>query len=134
MAVRGKDKASGDAEDIARGAAILRALLPFVASRSVVVARKYVLAIESGEGLDAVLQRVGGLRQWGSQHTKKRSGFAVLGDGQKIEAKHVDLAVAAGLRGLASMGPDSVSVDARERAGVTGLTLASAGEVMEARA
>ncbi len=132
VAARAKDKASGDGEDIARGAAILRALQPFVASRSVVVARKYVLAIESGEGIDAVLQRVGGLRQWGSQHTKKRSGFAVLGDGQGIEAKHVDLAVAAGLRGLAAAGP--VSPEARERAAETGLTLAAADEVREARA
>lgn len=134
VATRAKDKTSGDDEDIARGAAILRALQPFVASRSVVVARKYVLAIESGEGVDAVLQRVGGLRQWGSQHTKKRSGFAVLGDGQRIEAKHVDLAVAAGLRGLASTGSGSVSTQARERAAATGLTLAAADEAREARA
>ena len=131
VATRARDKTSGDSEDIARGAAILRALQPFVASRSVVVARKYVLAIESGEGIDAVLQRVGGLRQWGSQHTKKRSGFAVFGDGQRIEAKHVDLTVAAGLRGLAATGP--VGTEARERAAQTGLTLAAADEVMEAR-
>ncbi|MDO9382861.1 MAG: UDP-2,3-diacylglucosamine diphosphatase LpxI [Hyphomicrobiaceae bacterium] len=132
-APRGKDKASGDNEDIARGAAILRVLQPFVASRSVVVARKYVLAIESGEGVEAVLRRVGGLRQWGSQHTKKRSGFAVLGEGQRIEASHVDLAVAAGLRGLAAAGPDSVSAQAKERAGATGLALAAADVATRSR-
>lgn len=115
-----------DQEDIARGAAILAILQPHVASRSVVVARKYVLAIESGEGVEAVLQRVGGLRQWGSQHVKKRSGFAVLSAGEAVTSARVDLAVAAGLRGLATTGSGLVDADARDRAGATGLILTSA--------
>lgn len=126
--VRRSKDAAGDEEDIARGTAILTLLEPQVASRSVVVARKYVLAIESGEGVEAVLQRVGGLRQWGSQHVKKRSGFAVLNKGEPIQVRHIDLAVAAGLRGLATLGRDDIGADARERARATGLILAPAND------
>jgi DUF1009 family protein len=122
---RRKD-AAPDAEDIARGSAILALLRPHVGSRSVVVARKYVLAVESGEGVEAVLKRVGGLRQWGGQHVKKRSGFAVLAAKEQICAAYIDLAVAAGLRGLATLGPAVVSTDMRDRARAAGLILTTA--------
>lgn len=111
--------ASDDTEDIRRGAAILRLLRPLVASRSVVVARKYVLAIDAGEGDEAVLQRVSGLRQWGSQRMKKRVGFAVLDGSNVVGAEHIDLGVAAGLRGLAA--PTAALSDAaRARALLSG--------------
>lgn len=90
-----------DEEDIARGTEILRVLGPFNRCRAVVVARKYVLAVESGEGADAVLRRAAGLRQWGSHRIKKRVGVAVLAQGHIIGLQQVDLAAEAGLRGIA---------------------------------
>lgn len=111
-----------DAEDVARGAEILRLLSQHVGSRSVVVTRKYVLAIEAGEGADAVLQRVAGLRQWGSQGTKKRAGFAVLDGSAAVTLEQVDLAAAAGLRGLAAP-TAALSVEVRDRADAAGLLI-----------
>lgn len=125
---RGKGRKGDDHEDIARGAAILRLLEPHVSSRSVVVARKYVLAIESGEGAEAVLQRVGGLRQWGSQHTKKRSGFAVFAEGQAIDVAHVDLAIDAGLRGVAPATMRHISAAAVQKAEAAGLIVSAVDE------
>lgn len=119
-------------DDAARGVAIIEELRPYVDSRSVVVAGKYVLAVETGEGTEAVLKRVAGLRQWGSQRIKRRVGHAVLAAGQPIEAVHVDLAAAAGLRGLAAMGADQISSAARERARVLGMEL-SLPDIREVR-
>ncbi len=94
-------KTSRREEDEARALQIIAALSPHLACRAVVVAHKYVLAIESGEGMEAVLQRVSGLRQWGSQRIKKRLGIAALApDDNLISADHVRLATGAGLEGL----------------------------------
>lgn len=96
--VRGQQ---ADEEDIARGAEILRILKPYGCCRAVVVARKYVLAVDSGEGADAILTRAGGLRQWGNHRTKKRVGVAVLAQDEVLGTRQVDLAAEAGLRGIA---------------------------------
>lgn len=89
-------------EDEARALQIIAGLRPHLACRAVVVAHKYVLAIESGEGIEAVLKRVSGLRQWGSQRIKKRIGVAALvPDDNMISEDHIRLANEAGLEGIA---------------------------------
>lgn len=97
-------KPANDDEDITRGLALLDVLRPHVACRAVVVARKYVLALESGEGTAAVLERAASLRQWGSQRVKKRLGVAVLAAGEPLGLALVHLAVRGGLRGIAVRG------------------------------
>ncbi len=120
-----------DAEDIRRGCAIIAALRPHLTSRIVVVARKYVLAVEAGEGMEAVLQRVGGLRQWGGQRLKKRSGTAVVAPRQTIDVQHVDLAAQSGLRGLAVMTGCEVRPAARARASELGVIVAEVAATAE---
>lgn len=94
-----------DATDAARAVAVVDCLSPVLACRGVVVARNYVLAIETGEGIDALLQRVGGLRQWGSARLKRRSGIVVLAREADLDAVVIDRAADGGLRGLAVLGP-----------------------------
>jgi DUF1009 family protein len=122
---------SSDAEDVRRGSAIMAALRPHRDSRIVVVARKYVLAVEAGEGAEAVLERVGGLRQWGGQRVKKRSGTAVFSARETVEAHHVDLAARSGLRSLAVLPGGTVTVAARQRAAELRLTIAEAPAAAE---
>lgn len=64
--------------DAAKGASLLAALAPFVASNGTVVARGHVLAIECGEGIAALIARAGGLRQWGRRRWGGRRGVAVV--------------------------------------------------------
>jgi DUF1009 family protein len=122
---------ASDAEDIRRGSAIMAALRPHRDSRIVVVARKYVLAVEAGEGAEAVLERVGGLRQWGGQRVKKRSGTAVFSARETVEAHHVDLAARSGLRGLAVLPGGTVTAVARQRAAELRLAIAEAPAEVE---
>lgn len=89
------------ARDAAKGAGVLAALAAMVASGGVVVVRGHVLAIETGEGLDALLRRAASLRQWGSRRWRRRDGMLVA-----IEpaSAAVEAVAAAGLAGLAIVG------------------------------
>lgn len=124
--------ATGDTADMSRAGAVIEALRPYRASRIVVVARKYVLAVETGEGPEAVLERVGGLRQWGAQRLKKRSGTAVFAAGETIEARHVDLAARSGLRGVGTMPGAQVSAAATARAAELRMVISQAPAPAEA--
>ncbi len=68
-------------DDGAIGLALLDALEPHVRSRGVVVVRRHVLAVETGEGLSDLVARAAGRRQWGKSKTR-RGALAVraLGD------------------------------------------------------
>lgn len=120
-----------DAEDLRRGCGVIAALRPHYASRIVVVARKYVLAVGAEEGTEAVLQRVGSLRQWGGKRLKKRSGMAVFAPGQTIDAHHVEIAAGSGLRGLAAMAGCEITPAARARAATMSLALTEASGLEE---
>lgn len=89
------------ADDIAFGIAVLQRLQPYAVSRAVVVANRYVLAIETGEGIDAVLERVAHLRQWGSARMRKRAGFVVVAGDVTVDEAQIAKAAVAGLHGLA---------------------------------
>ena len=65
-----------DARDIERGLTTVYGLAPFAAAAGAVVVRRHVLAIEAGEGLAALLDRVQSLRQWGLRG--KRRGALVV--------------------------------------------------------
>jgi DUF1009 family protein len=85
------------------GANLLATLEPFMTSRAVVVDRGHVLAVESGEGLDAAVLRAGTLRQWGRRRWARRSGVAVLSRAQDLQQAVVS-ADAAGLAVVAAIG------------------------------
>lgn len=93
--------------DIRRGLDLLNALAPFDVGQSVVIARGYVLAVEAAEGTDEMLKRCSGLRPWGG---RKRTGVLVKApkSGQELRidmpvvgARTAELAVQAGLSGIA---------------------------------
>lgn len=85
--------------DIARGLETLRLLAPFAVSAGVVVSRHHVLAIETGEGLDAMLARVQTLRQWGRTANRRRGVLSVPSLGPAPEWL-LTLAANAGLAGV----------------------------------
>lgn len=121
------DLAKRDGDDVDHGLAVLRCLQPDVPCRAVVVARKYVLAIEAGEGVEAVLTRVAGLRQWGSARIRKRVGYAVLSGDVVVEETIVAQVAAAGLHGLALVagvgGEPFVTHKARKAALAAGVSI-----------
>ncbi len=89
--------------DMSRAAAAVAAMAPFVATAGIVVVRRHVIAIEAGEGLDAMFVRVKTLRQWGATARSKRRGVLAL-SASGIEGNGIEAAVAAaadaGLAGI----------------------------------
>lgn len=104
--------------DIARAAAAMAALAEFVASAGVVVVRGHVIAIEAGEGVQAMFTRVKTLRQWGATARSKRRGVLAVSAGG-IEAAGIEAIVAsaaeAGLAGIVL--PGGIGHEAADRAG-----------------
>jgi UDP-2,3-diacylglucosamine hydrolase len=104
--------------DISLAAAAMTVLAEFAASSGIVVVRGHVIAIETGEGLDAMFSRVKTLRQWGATaQSKRRGALAVSASG--IEAAGIEAIVAyaaeAGLAGIVL--PGANGHDAADRAG-----------------
>ncbi len=100
-----------DAADIAKGLAVSACLAPFATGGAVVVSRAYILAIEAGEGVPAMLERVGALRQWGLKG-KRRVGVLVrrVDTGEQDDPDLRALlsrAAVQGLAGVAAVGPAS---------------------------
>jgi UDP-2,3-diacylglucosamine hydrolase len=86
--------------DAARGAAVLESMRSVGESRAVAVARRYVLAVEAGEGVAAMVARAAALRQWGDQTSNKRVGLVTVGLGQDVDSRLVEETARAGLRGI----------------------------------
>jgi DUF1009 family protein len=93
--------------DAAAGVRVLETLRTLQPSSGVVVARGHVLAVEAGEGLEAMLQRAGGLRQWGLGAGRRRGVVAL---GRPIEEGRCQASAAAvaaaGLSGIAAHSAD----------------------------
>lgn len=92
--------------DVRKGAAVLSTLAPLAPIQGAVVADRYVLAVEAGEGIDSLLERARGLHQWGRRYSARRAGVAVLAQEVDLEPA-VANAAAAGLAGLALIGERS---------------------------
>jgi DUF1009 family protein len=99
--------------DISRGLETLRLLAPFGGSAGVVVSRRHVLAIETGEGIDHMLARVRTLRQWGGQINKRRRGVLALPSLGTAPDWLIGLAAEAGLAGIVTAEPAPVVRDTR---------------------
>lgn len=101
---------SRDRSDIARGAALLRALGPFDVGQATVVADNHVLAIEAADGTDRMLEHVAALRRDGRIRLPDRTGVLVKApkpgqdirlDLPSIGPRTVEKVAAAGLAGVA---------------------------------
>jgi DUF1009 family protein len=95
--------AARDVADVEKGAALLDTLAPYSLCRAVVVARRHVLAVEAGEGIGALLERVSRLRQWGDTARRRRVGVAVLTRAGDLDVGTIEAAATGGLAGLAVM-------------------------------
>lgn len=87
-------------DDGAIGLAVLAQLRPVVASRGAVVVRRHVLAVETGEGLGALVARAAGLRQWGSD--RKRRGALAIASPADLDTASIEAATAAGYESIAA--------------------------------
>jgi len=113
--------------DIARGVAVCRLLGEADVGQAVVVQQGLVLGVEAIEGTDALLERCAGLRREGPggvlvKRAKPSQEQRV--DLPTIGVRTVDLAAAAGLRGIAveaetTLMPErNATIDAADRAGL----------------
>lgn len=111
----------GALADIAKGAAVIRALGPYDVGQGAVVASGHVLAIEAAEGTDAMLDRCAALRA--SDRDGARNGVLVKRpkpqqemrvDLPTIGAETIRRACAAGLSGVAVEAGKAIAIDADE--------------------
>lgn len=104
--------------DMARGANVLAAVAGFADPAGVVVVRRHVIAIETGEGLEVLFERVKALRQWGATARSRRRGALAIGH-HAIEALGLEAIISAaaeaGLAGIVL--PPAVTVGTIDRAG-----------------
>jgi DUF1009 family protein len=104
--------------DMARAANVRAVVADNAACAGVVVVRRHVIAIETGEGLTAMFDRVKALRQWGATARSKRRGALAVA-AVTIEAMGIDAAIAAaadaGLAGLVL--PPDAEIAVIDRAG-----------------
>lgn len=94
VASPGRAAKSALADDGDVGLAILDAISDQVSSRGAVVVRRHVLAVETGEGLAALVARAAGLKQWGQ--AKKRRGVLAVATLADVDQGVIEAAGAAG--------------------------------------
>lgn len=114
----GKHRANAQQRnDAQKGAAVRVALRPFYDCAGAVVDRGHVLAVECGEGANALVARASRLRQWGRRARRHRSAVAVIAvsPGDAIDGI-IDAAAAANLAGVALLGVPAGSVEAHAKA------------------
>lgn len=86
--------------DIAKGHAVTQAMRQLGGSRAVVVVRGHVLAVETGEGVAAAIERAAGLRQWGDRRLKRRTGVVAMAGGRDCTAEAVTAVAGARFAGI----------------------------------
>ena len=89
-----------DDNDLRQAVGVLEAIAPYEIGGAVAVARNHVLAIEVGEGLEAFMERVQSLRQWGGRIGGDRVGMAIFGSSAPYGTSLVSVAHEAGLAGV----------------------------------
>jgi DUF1009 family protein len=109
-----------ETDDAAFGFALLDVMGPFDVGQALVVAERRVLAVEAAEGTDQMLQRIGELRANGRISLPAGQGVLVKApkpqqdrryDLPSIGPKTVEMAVAAGLAGIAVRAGGVIAVD-----------------------
>jgi DUF1009 family protein len=107
----------GVAEDLRLGRACLAALTDFDIGQAVVVGRGRIVAVEAAEGTDAMLHRVGEMRDSGRLKAKGRLGLLIKAP-KANQDRRID---------LPAIGPATVAAAARAK--LEGIAVA-AGEVL----
>lgn len=102
--VSGRKMKSRDIHDAERALEVMFAAIPFGAGDAAVAVRQHVLAVEAGEGVERMLERVRGLRQWGDRVSRHRRGVLVLRPAASDPAKLAELVERAGLAGIVLAG------------------------------
>ncbi|NVO14014.1 MAG: UDP-2,3-diacylglucosamine diphosphatase LpxI [Rhodoplanes sp.] len=114
----GRSPNARDEADIALGLALLAAQSPFDVGQAVVVANRYVLAVEAAEGTDRMLARIAELRDAG--RIKLPRGVGVLVKAPKVgQDRRFD---------MPTVGPNTI--DGVARAGLAGLAVAAGGVIV----
>ena len=105
-------------QDTIRACGVVTALAPLVSTAGVVVVRNHVIAIETGEGLDAMFARVNMLRQWGAKAGSKRRGVLALSGTGHPASSVVAVVTAAANAGLAGLVlPAGIATDIADQFG-----------------
>jgi UDP-2,3-diacylglucosamine hydrolase len=105
-------------DDMTRAAGVATAVAGFADCAGVVVVRRHVIAIDTGEGSAAMFARVRQLRQWGATARSKRRGAAAIGrECTTVTVLETIIAGAAeaGLAGI--IAPPQLATDVLDRAG-----------------
>ncbi|HUJ38326.1 MAG TPA: UDP-2,3-diacylglucosamine diphosphatase LpxI [Hyphomicrobium sp.] len=118
--------------DAAKGAGLLAVLEPLGRSRCAIVDNGHVLAVESSEGVGALIANAGALRQWGRRRWSRRSGVAVLNSASDLQPELVRTAAQAGLAGLGLVGQPAgaaaqAAIAEADRLGLAVVSLAALG-------
>ena len=90
-------------QDTIRACGVVAALASFASTAGVVVVRNHVIAIETGEGLEAMFARVNVLRQWGAKAGSKRRGVLALSGAGLTASSVATIVTAAAKAGLAGL-------------------------------
>lgn len=111
-----------DLADIVHGLTALDAMAPHDIGQAVVIAEKYVLAVEAAEGTDRMLMRIAELRRDGGVRTARGVGVLVKApkrqqdrriDLPSIGPRTIELAAEAGLAGVAIVAGASIVAEAK---------------------
>jgi DUF1009 family protein len=130
----GRYRPDADAErDIDLGFSLLAATSPFDIGQAAIVARQRVLAVEAAEGTDAMLERVGALREVGriglprgvgvlvkapKRHQDRRYDLPSIGSNTIAKAAQAGLSGIAVVAGATIMAEPQRLVDAADRSGL----------------
>jgi DUF1009 family protein len=104
--------------DIARGFEMLAAMSPFDVGQAAVIGKGRVLAVEAAEGTDAMVQRVGALREAGRIGLPRGVGVLVKAPKQRQDRRF----------DLPSIGPETVLHAAH--AGLAGIAVIAGGTIV----
>ena len=115
----GRHRPDGDAErDIDLGFSLLAATSPFDIGQAAVVARARVLAVEAAEGTDAMLERIGTLREIGRIGLPRGVGVLVKAPKRRQDRRY----------DLPSIGPNTIAKAAQ--AGLAGVAVVAGATIM----
>jgi DUF1009 family protein len=117
-AIGRREPSARDRADIARGIALISAIGPFDVGQGVVIADKYVLAIEAAEGTDRMLERIAELRRAGRVRSALGAGVLVKAP-KPGQDRRFD---------LPTIGPSTVAGAAR--AGLAGIAVTAGGTIV----
>lgn len=109
------------ADDGDVGLGVLAALDGRRVSRGAVVVRRHVLAVETGEGLAALIRRATLLRQWGK--SKKRRGALVAANLADLGQDVIEACAAAGYERITVISEEAAASKIEPRVRAAGLTL-----------